>query len=205
MLNDLMVVSADKAEVFSGLKDKELLKVATEFQALGKKTLENTYAQFKILADIRNRKLFVKDFPTYEACTEALFGIGKAQANRMVQVAETFLNSENSAKYMEFTPSALVEMLPKGDEKKEETLHLRKLDKLIEDAVITPDDTKIEIREAVNEKLRGKTKEKAEVVKAKKGEEVAKLLGDLTAYAKKKKDKYLETLVKELTKAINNK
>lgn len=205
--NELLVVSDEMSVTFESLKDDGLRQAALKFCELGKKSLQTIYEQYKVLESIDNQKLYLKDFNSFEVCAETLFGIGKAQARRMVQVSRTFLHGENAERFKEFTPSALVEMLPKGDEKEEVTQHKRNLIGLMDNAVITPDDTKVDVREKVNEELRGKkTADKAtkpEVVKPKKGEKVAKLLGDLEAYAKRKKDKQLTDIVKELVKEVN--
>jgi len=212
-MNELMVVSAEMMTTFDGLKDGELKAEALKFCELGRNTLKNTYEQYKVLERIQKKKLYLKDFQNgkmsdkeaYGACVQELFGISASQAYRMVQVSETFLHGENSEKFMEFTPTALLEMLPNKEERQELTAHKRELVKLIDNGAITPDDTRKDVKEIVNRDLRGKTETTStgvKVEKPKKGERVAKLMGDLTAYAKKKKDKYLTDLVKELQKEI---
>lgn len=212
-MNEIMVVSAEMMTTFDGLKDVELKTEALKFCELGKSTLRNTYEQYKVLERIQKKKLYLKDFQNgkmsdkeaYGACVHELFGISASQAYRMVQVSETFLHGEYAEKFMEFTPTALLEMLPNKEERQELTAHKKELLKLIDNGSITPDDTRKDVKEIVNRDLRGKTETASngvKVEKPKKGERVAKLMGDLTSYAKKKKDKYLTDLVKELQKEI---
>lgn len=205
--NDLMVVSNEMASVFSTLKDKDLQIQAVKFAELGRKTLANVYEQYKILATIRRRQLYLKDFENFDACALELFGLSHSQATRMCQIADTFLHGENAERFMVYTPSALVEMLPKGEEKENITLHKKQLIGLMDNATINPDDSKTDIREKVKLEIRGeKPKDKVTekvVTTEKKGEKVARLLGDLESYAKKKKDKWLTDTVKALTKEVN--
>ena len=210
-MNELMIVSAEMVTTFDKLKDEGLKEEALKFCEYGKSTLNNTYEQYKVLERIQKKKLYLKDYQTgkisdkeaYGACVHDLFGISASQAYRMVQVSETFLHGENAEKFMEFTPTALLEMLPKGDEKLEVTAHKKGLLNLIEEGAITPDDSRKDVKEIVNRDLRGKTEnDTVRVERPKKGEKVAKLMGDLSSYAKRKKDKYLTDLVKELQKEI---
>lgn len=214
-MNEIMVVSAEMETTFDGLKDAELKTEAIKFCELGRNTLKNTYEQYKVLERIQKKKLYLKDFQNgkvsdkeaYGACVQELFGISASQAYRMVQVSETFLHGENAEKFMEFTPTALLEMLPNKEERQELTAHKKELVRLIDSGAITPDDTRKDVKEIVNRDLRGKTETTSngvKVEKPKKGERVAKLMGDLTSYAKKKKDKYLTDLVKELQKEIES-
>lgn len=216
-MNELMVVSAEMVTTFDGLKDAELKSEALKFCELGRNTLRNTYEQYKVLERIQKKKLYLKDFEidkstkkkctekeAYAACVQELFGISASQAYKMVQVSETFLHGENSEKFMEFTPTALLEMLPNKEERKELTAHKKELVKLIDNGSITPDDTRKDVKEIVNRDLRGKTETEVRIERPKKGERLAKIMGDLTSYVrtKKKSDKYLNDLVKELQKEI---
>ena len=194
-----------------GLKNTTLKECVKEYHALGKNTLQNTLKQFWLVNRVADSKAWEQDFKSIVEMYDTLFGLSKSQASRMRAIAKHFIKEDghtifyNEELDLDFSPTALVEMLPKGDEKDNVPKFIEDLSKVVESGKITANDNVKSVRATVQKEMGRESDTAKRSVKPdveRNAKTIEKLIDDLTAYAKKKNDKYLTTLASDMRKAI---
>lgn len=201
------------------LKSKELRDVSMQIIELGRKTTENTLKQFKLMQKVYEEELYMKDFfkdgkdgkkKAFGDYAKKVFGLETSTAYKMVQVAQTFLAGAPDGKSIfcdeygnDFTPSALIEMLPKKQQGNNGAVTVEEITKAVSDGTITSDDSVRDIRDTIRTKIRGieKPESKQEVVRSEK-QDINILIAELKNYAKRQNDKFLLALANKMAKAV---
>ena len=204
------------------LKNKDLQKACKQIVEIGRKTTENIYMQFNLMADIYHKELFKDDFPVdnntkadskkkaFGNFAKKVFGIDVSTAYKMVRVSDEYLHGKSQSilcdkEGNDFTPSALMELLERKEQGNNKGFTVKDVQKAVNEGIITSDDTIKDLRETVKTQLRGirpepKTEKKNEVVKSE--IDITVLIAELKSYANKKNDTFLIKLANRMNKAV---